>query len=242
MAIAYRGGATDDNGNSNGDNALAPGNGGAQEDDLVLCTLFSDGNSRTLIHPEDFSVIGVFSISTTSGRDMTTEVSYKFAGPSETSTYNCSVTGADAFVSVGINVFSGVDLSTPFDITPAATHEDNGTNDATPDAPDIDTSSGNDGDMIVTFHFGSHDDITDASAPAGFTIGTEIVGSIKDHRQQVVAYKLQATKGNEVIGSWLHDASPAATMEWHVGTVALRAAVAAGDPATILPFLQHMHG
>jgi hypothetical protein len=114
VTIAYRGGGSTSNGLSS---AVVTMSTTAQDGDYLIAMLACDTASNTRTWPSDFTERGIIS-STVDGH--LTAWADKIAGASEPSTYTiaCSSTGNN--FSTAVVAYSGVDTTTPRDVTPTA--------------------------------------------------------------------------------------------------------------------------
>jgi hypothetical protein len=119
----------------------------------------------------------------------------------------------------------GVDPDTTLDV---AIDVQEGTNDLTPDAPDITTLTDN--ALVVTGHMSSTNaanraDTVTRGAPSGFTlVGT---GAVKLYAFVALAYKQQASAGAVSIGPWTHSPDNAVD-DFQVFTLAIKPAPGGG--------------
>ena len=140
-AIALRGAATTANvTNSSSLTINAPA--GLQAGDLMLANLVQYNNSTAPTAPTGWTLIDERNLGTTSRY---ASVFYKVAGASEGSSYTFTVPMTD--VAGGIVAFSGVNSSTPFDVTPGQIQV-NGTS-STDNAATITTVSANDAIVML---------------------------------------------------------------------------------------------
>lgn len=151
--------------------------------------------------------------------------SYKIASAGEPSTFTMDISGGvDQVLGCIMASFSGVDSTTPLDVTSTTAQFDN---DDSPDAPDI-TTANNDG-MVVTAIGAMQSTSGDKVGPSGFTYTAE-EASTNYHIE--AAHKTKATAGLETIGDWT---SVGTNADSGLITVALRAAGAGGGipPITV---------
>lgn len=171
----------------------------------------------------------------TEGRDRVEAIFYKKLSASESNpTFQSSI---NEQISASVNIFRNVDPDTPFDVTETVLHDQN---DPTPPNPAITTV--NDNAALIVLNGQTHDDITSAGAPVGFTIATDITGSDKDHRQQIVAYQLDSgAAGLKSIGDWTHSFNNSVS-EYSTYSIALRVAVSATSEVTLeINAINHSH-
>lgn len=162
-------------------------------------------------------------LDTTGGRDMQTYVWSKQLTASEANPV-LTVDAAEIHTALWL-VLRSTDATTPIDAT---TVTNSGQNDPTPTAPAITTNT--DEAAVVTFHSPSHNDITTAAAPTGYTLGPSESGT--NHAGAHAAYLLDAgTAGTKSPGDWQHTTS-ASNAEFHVITMALRYSGAAAPSPT----------
>ena len=155
----------------------------------------------------------------TTGRDRVEYVWYRrFTSGSETDPV-MTIDFAEGH-SFSTHVFRGVDTVQAFDSKNIFFFVD-ASNNSLPTNPPIDTLTAN--ACVLLYHGATHDDISVAGAPTGYTIGSNIIGSTNDHRGQCTAYDLDVgALGTETPGVWTHTASPTTTAEYSVYTIALR--------------------
>ena len=159
------------------------------------------------------------------GRDRTEQYWY---GPLDDGdsggTITVAISGAQEH-SATLHVFSNVDGTTPLDATPVQAGGINAINPATSDITTVTDKA-----AVVVMLGSTHDDITVAGAPTGYTLGEEIIGGTNDHKGQITAYLLDSgSAGLKSPGSWNNTGSPTNVAEWSTLTWALRpAAKAAG--------------
>ncbi len=166
----------------------------------------------------------LFSNNETAGRDFTAGCFYKVHDGSE-SDPTCTLTGASSGpISGVIEVYRGVDTSTPFDVVYAkGDHWDAGVDDALPTNQPIDTASN--GAFVVLAHYATNNDISAGAAPTNYTIRSALTpGSSYNNKQIFTADREIASAGTETPGAWLHTASPDNAAEWGAITLALKAA------------------
>lgn len=97
-----------------------------------------------------------------------------------------------------------------------------GTNDMTPDSPDITTLA--DGAMIVPMHgYGYNAAAPTGGAPSGYTLVALAQGGSTDRGGVAMAYKTKPTAGLDTIGSWTHTDN--AVAEWHARVIAIQPSV-----------------
>lgn len=211
--------AADDNGDTSVTVTIPAG---SVADDLLIATVTRDArnnNSGTWSTPPGWSQLheGV----DTSGRDRRTALYYKIHSGSETDPTFITNAGQNEHLSGMIHAYRDVDTSNPFDVAfVAGSHKDDGANDATPTNPQVTTNT--DDAVVVIVHLATHDDITTATPPTNYTLRGTIIGSAKDHRQQVVADTAVSTAGTEVPGEWQHTTSDPNDQEYTVYTLVLR--------------------
>lgn len=168
----------------------------------------------------------------TSGRDRVEYVWYRKFTSNGTSV-NTMSTNVSEEHSMSMHIFRGVDTTTPFD---ASFIFNSGSNNTTPTNSAITTVT--DAATVILLHGATHDDITVAGAPTGYTLGEAVVGSTMDFRIQITAYDLDAgTAGTKTPTAWTHTSSPTSTAEWSVYTLALRPASVTGDQTVNFNFL-----
>jgi len=107
--------------------------------------------------------------------------------------------------SLCLDVFSGGDDATILDVTPVFASD---ANNALPTNSAITTVTDN--CAILLYHGATHNDISVAGAPSGYTLGQSLTpGSSYNHRQLFSAYLLDAgSLGTKTPGVWTHTASP----------------------------------
>jgi len=217
IPIEYIGGAVNDSSSSTTLTLTLPTH---QEDDfaIVYCRADEAGAIATWTETAAGGWAKLREDNFTEGRDRVEAIFYKKLSASESNpTFQSSV---NEQISASVNIFRNVDPDTPFDVTEMVLHNQN---DPTPPNPTITTA--NDNAALIVLNGQTHDDITTAGAPVGFTIATDITGSVKDHRQQVVAYQLDSgVAGLKTIGDWTHSFNNTAS-EYSTYTLALRVVV-----------------
>lgn len=131
--------------------------------------------------------------------------------------------------SAAILVFRGIDPTTGFDATQIRAAVENSINQAN---PAIDTVT--DGAALVLLQLLTHNAITAAGEPAGFTLGPVNVNPGQNNRNMATAYDLDAgTAGTKTPGAWTHTGDTQAALSDGVQfTIALRPAVTAPNEGT----------
>lgn len=136
--------------------------------------------------------------------DSITAVFYKkLTSASETNPVidNNSSIQTDFGFSVSVHIFRGVDPADPWASLTPFYQFSSGAGARNPTNPAITTDADN--ATILLFNGSSHDNITTAGAPSGYTLGANVVGGPKDWRQQETAYLLDAgTLGVKTPGAW----------------------------------------
>lgn len=223
MAITYIGAGSWDEG-TNLTSVTPTINGSAQENDFMIAYCHNSQNAAAKTWDDDGGGGNGWTRldynRTTSGRDRETAIYYKkHSGTESDPTF--TIGGSGSHSSGVIETFRGVDATNPFDVTySTASHFTAGSNNSLPTNDSITTVT--DGAWVVINHMATHDDITVAGAPTGYTVRANLVGSNKDHRQSIVATKEIVTAGAESPGAWTHTASPTNVQEYHLYTLALK--------------------
>lgn len=188
---------------------------GWQADDFAIATCTKDNDTGNWTATAGWTRLAQWP--TTAGTDRHPAIFYrKLVGGDGTPNFAHNTSANE--MSVMMHVFRGVDTSTPFDQTEQKTE---GTNDTTPDQPDITTQT--DDAWVVCVHFSTHDDISVAGPPpTAYTVRGNLVGSAMDNRIQIVATKEIASAGSQTIGSWTHTSSPTNQADWTCVTLALK--------------------
>lgn len=225
IPIDYIGGAVNDSSSSTTLTLTLPSH---QEDDfaIVYCRADEAGTIASWTETAAGGWTKLREDNFTEGRDRVEAIFYKKLGISESNpTFQSSI---NEQISASVNIFRNVDPETPFDVTEMVLHNQN---DPTPPNPAITTV--NDNAALIVLNGQTHDDITAAGAPAGFTIATDITGSVKDHRQQIVAYQLDSgAAGLKTIGDWTHSFNNSVS-EYSTYSIALRVLVAVSNEETL---------
>ncbi len=225
MAIAFVGGQY--NRDSNGPNISVDlsslDSGTIAAGDVAVLTMMKDqddgsahsqdaGDTFTLLHFDE----------STSGRDRSSSMWWRVLDGTETTVTFSDTGDTSEEHSLLVTVWRGVDNSTPFDVVwNAGNHYTEGQNNynGTPDP----ITTATDGAMVVISQCVTHDDITTAGAPTGYTIGVDGTGTLLDNAQQIHVYKLIASAGTETPGAFTHTVNSTVS-EANFRTVALRPA------------------
>lgn len=115
MAIAYRGGGQ--NYNASADTVNVSMSATAQSGDYLIATCAWDATSGTVTWPSGFTQRGILTSTVNGGR---TAWADKIAGGSEPSSYTISENSGSTSIAAGVVAYSGVDNTTPRDVTPTA--------------------------------------------------------------------------------------------------------------------------
>ena len=225
MAIAFVGGQY--NRDSNGPNISVDlsslDSGTIAAGDVAVLTMMKDqddgsahsqdaGDTFTLLHFDE----------STLGRDRSSSMWWRVLDGTETTVTFSDTGDTSEEHSLLVTVWRGVDNSTPFDVAwNAGNHYTEGQNNynGTPDP----ITTATDGAMVVISQCVTHDDITTAGAPTGYTIGVDGTGTSLDNAQQIHVYKLIASAGTETPGAFTHTVNSTVS-EANFRTVALRPA------------------
>jgi len=137
---------------------------------------------------------------TSSGATHTTALFYKkFTSGSEsdpTANYDQSTQQ----ISASVHVFSGVDPTDPWGSSSPFYSRAEVQNDVNPPNQSILTDQDN--SAIVVFHGATHNEISSAGAPSGYTLGEALLGV---YRNNITAYLLDSgTAGSKQPGDWTH--------------------------------------
>ncbi len=186
-----------------------------QANDVAVLWAKNDDDNMNTTFPAGWTQ-KVF-LSTTAGRDMRTYAYLRRLTASE-SNPTLTYSGTNQEATAAVEVYRGVDPNLSLDGFRVTTNT--GSNDTTPNHVDIETEYDN--SCVIIAHSASHDDITVASPPTGYTLGESVIGSTTDWRHLITAYDLDVgAAGNQVIGSWNHTSSPTNQSEWHVISIEL---------------------
>lgn len=188
---------------------------GLADDDYVVVALSQDNDTGG-----NWTLSGWTFVSqknTIIGRDTNTALAYKHISDvsSEPTTWDFALTTTTEKAAAAIAI-RNVDTSSPIDATVVDTE---GTNDSTPDADDITTST--DGAMVVSSH-NAADPATNpytGGAPSELTLGGSANGTNGDTSFSQIAYAVDSTAGSFTIGSWTTSPDNS-TAEYHTKTIA----------------------
>ena len=178
----------------------------------------------------------IVDVESDSGRDRRVAVAWKIAGASEPSNY--TFTNANDQRIFGImTAWSGVDTSTPFDVSYVdGTHRTEGNNDENVAAGPITTVTNE--ALVVLLQYITHNDITATGMPTGYTEAYAENGNDFDG-QGVIAYKAVASAGLETPGVWTHTENGTGVNDTTNVTVALRPAASSITPQAMYHYRNH---
>ncbi len=156
----------------------------------------------------------------TGGRDRRTGVFFKRATSDSEANPQFDMNATDAAFCLVLQL-RGVDtIGDGFDVVfSAGSHRSAGTNDTTPDQPDITTLT--DGAVVICFHHATHDDITVCGPPTDYTCRESRL-TTDNHRNGASATREIVSAGAQTIGSWTHTSSPTNVAEFTCHTLALK--------------------
>lgn len=235
MAIAFVGaGTTASEGSRNGADGLDIDMPAVSVDDFLLMFSHRNDNVGVFDVPSGWIDIPELHGVEGSGDDRSTFVSYRIAGASEPTSVlltHTDLTGGEQW-SGSIMAWSGVDTTTPLDVTPVkVTHYTAGANTSNPTPDPITTVTDGALAVVLLAHTGNATITTASSPPTGYTSRAALVSV--SQRYLMAAEKDIPTAGTESPGVW--DNTPVNTVVEHISaTLALRPATAGGTTLSLV--------
>ena len=205
--------------------------GGAATGDLILVLVKQSENTGAQIWDDDGGggrdYIQSHYHRSTGGRDQETAIYWKLHTGSETNpTFTWWSGGTISPMSGIMLVYTNVDSITPIADDAWMWAEST----MQPPNPGVETDAAN--NRVVVFHCSTHDDISSAGAPSGYTLRDYVYGGppdnhTADHRDCFSADAEIDTIGSYTPGNWTHGYANN-TPEYHTYTIALREPMAIG--------------
>ena len=225
MAITYVGGDVQyDNASDTADLTLTLPVGTAENDVGILLVAECLTTGATIAPASGWTLVRTDS--TTDADDRDCSIFYRVFGASESNP--AVATSAQVFRSASLLVFSGVDTTTPVDVTALA----QGTGD-NPTNPAVTTTTDN--GALVLWQFPTRDDVTTVGLPAtpsGLILGPELHGSTRGNVQTIPCYLEDAGTAGTITPTAWTSTTTSSTAEYFCYTIALNAsggAPPAGD-------------